>query len=1200
MKQVDTILSKAHSAWQNPQVKQKINLGLVFSIISTLIFSIFLNFYPQKANAAIEQPKQLHTVEFNLGGSSDNATRTTGTTVFAGSSWNTTKASAGTRTVELPGSGITVKHAYIKHYFNTTASANTTNIAVALDVSNGPAPGTMVRIAEELGVTTWAASGQSYSMSSVHDATALFDRQTDSQFNTGLSVVASAQVTGPSTRLSAMKLIITYESDYSSTPQTALKTVRFPLSSTQSGDTGSRTTTCPASTACDFAYNANIPDATADANIKSVWFEFGGEVDSGTASTITPTIVGGTAGPAFNWTENTADDQFHRFVFTPTVGGTNFQRNTNQTLRLTTGTVPISMLGGELIVTYQYSTGAATQTETISYMMNQETANPGTTKNTFSKDITISNAGRSVSNLWYQVDVAPTAPMNISVFGTVGANTEKSNTYTVTAANARAGGSPTIIYDMSADKASFNSATTTISGAVQHSATGGSPPGVKLFLTFTWSGSTSSTQTKTVAFSGAQQGANATTNQYYNKTVHLTLPEKVTKTYWDSYVEIETAHSQATSITIGTITTGVNTATGTAIAETADTTSEAYWFRSYYNIDQNMFSGGATIPWQTKAVVINQNKSMANTVRFSNEVYVTYDAAMGEAAESELTVDTWGTQVSTLYYPSSNNYIGGAFTMSLDQGTTNVTSIKISEKGTVNANSNLSNARLYYETVGTCSYNGGESQFGTSAGFNISDEISFTGSASVSTDQVCFYLVFDIGSGVSAGQTVEIEITNPSVDVTVASGSVAPATAVAISGTTTISSGNTVPNNPSSLTQKTSPGNVDIAEGAWTNDNTPTLGFTITDPDGDTVKYRIQIDGTSSSFSNLVLDYTHGSLSSSGTTFSYTIGQSGGTYTVGSQSMTLPDSATGYWWRVQAIDEYNETSSYVQHGVAGTVDFKVDATPPTGGTVNDGTGADVDYNDGSLTTLSANWSGFDSSVSGLNKYQYAIGTTQGGTNVVNWTDNSTNTSVTNNSLSLRTSQKYYFSVRAVDNAGNTSNSQNSNGQEVLPQISFVLNESSVTFNNLNNANNWTDTKTSSFTILNTNAYGGYSVIAYATDFLRSLTSPSYYIDDFQGTYSVPETWSPPGDSKYGFGYSTSDCDVNSGLFWSSPSCGGSQKFARFTRNLPGHTIADHLGPIIGSPITNETFTVTYRVAVQPSQAASTYQNRITYIIAPNF
>ncbi|MGB3949035.1 MAG: T9SS type A sorting domain-containing protein, partial [Bacteroidia bacterium] len=62
------------------------------------------------------------------------------------------------------------------------------------------------------------------------------------------------------------------------------------------------------------------------------------------------------------------------------------------------------------------------------------------------------------------------------------------------------------------------------------------------------------------------------------------------------------------------------------------------------------------------------------------------------------------------------------------------------------------------------------------------------------------------------------------------------------------------------------------------------------------------------------------------------------------------------------------------------------------------------------------------------KYWYAIGTTAGGTDVLNWTDNGLNTSVTSTGLSLITNQLYYISVKAENGAGLLSDAVSSDGQ----------------------------------------------------------------------------------------------------------------------------------------------------------------------------
>ncbi|OGD56423.1 hypothetical protein A2V71_04825 [Candidatus Berkelbacteria bacterium RBG_13_40_8] len=393
------------------------------------------------------------------------------------------------------------------------------------------------------------------------------------------------------------------------------------------------------------------------------------------------------------------------------------------------------------------------------------------------------------------------------------------------------------------------------------------------------------------------------------------------------------------------------------------------------------------------------------------------------------------------------------------------------------------------------------------------------------------------------------------------------------------------PNDPSSLTQKTSPGGTSITESAWTTDNTPDLGFTISDPDaGDTVKHQVQVDGTSSSFTNLVLDYTHSTLSANPTTFAYTIGQAGGTYAVGSQGMTLSDSATGYWWRVKAIDNGGLSSSYVEFGVAGTMDLKVDATAPTGGSVTN------DANTGSLTQLSATWNSFDATVSGLLKYQYAVGTTTGGSDIKTWTDNGTSTSATASSLNLKTSVDYYFSVKAFDNAGNTGSAVSASAQQVLPTISYTIGSNSINFNNLNAGNSWTDTKTNSLNV-QTNANNGYVVRSYITQVLTSLDYPSKTINNYAGTWASPTTW-----SGYGFGYTSSDTDVQG-----SNRFGSGTKYCAFLLVPSGDIVADHTAAINGSTgAANDDWTITYKVATSPSQEASTYRTTGYFIVVPNY
>lgn len=157
-----------------------------------------------------------------------------------------------------------------------------------------------------------------------------------------------------------------------------------------------------------------------------------------------------------------------------------------------------------------------------------------------------------------------------------------------------------------------------------------------------------------------------------------------------------------------------------------------------------------------------------------------------ELREPSVNVGSSGTQVATINSNTANTYLGGAFTFSRDAGSATVSSITISNTGTI-ADTNLTGLTLYYKQEATCSSSipVDATQFNSTPGTFSSGSSTVTGTMIVGTSQVCLYLKANVGNA-SAGDTIEIEITNPSTGVLVSVGSVTPATAVAISGTTSI------------------------------------------------------------------------------------------------------------------------------------------------------------------------------------------------------------------------------------------------------------------------------------------------------------------------------------------------------------------------------------------------------------------------------
>ncbi|MBL7883144.1 MAG: N-acetylmuramoyl-L-alanine amidase [Bacteroidia bacterium] len=129
--------------------------------------------------------------------------------------------------------------------------------------------------------------------------------------------------------------------------------------------------------------------------------------------------------------------------------------------------------------------------------------------------------------------------------------------------------------------------------------------------------------------------------------------------------------------------------------------------------------------------------------------------------------------------------------------------------------------------------------------------------------------------------------------------------------------------------------------------------------------------------------------------------------------------------------------------------INVDWTAPSiADTINDGLGADIVFTN-SATQLSANWTASIDTNSAIARYWYAIGTTPGATDVVNWTDNWFYDTITHTGLTLIDGQTYYFSVKAENGAGLESSVFTSNGQTVdLTPTNIVENTSNTSLLNV--------------------------------------------------------------------------------------------------------------------------------------------------------
>lgn len=147
--------------------------------------------------------------------------------------------------------------------------------------------------------------------------------------------------------------------------------------------------------------------------------------------------------------------------------------------------------------------------------------------------------------------------------------------------------------------------------------------------------------------------------------------------------------------------------------------------------------------------------------------------------------------------------------------------------------------------------------------------------------------------------------------------------------------------------------------------------------------------------------------------------------TDGGSTWTAQTSGTTLWLRSAYFTDENTGFAVSDNG---TILGMGDATPPSDiAYVHDGISDDIQFTNSS-DTLSANWASSSDSETGIAKYYYAIGTTSGATDVLNWTDNGTATTVTKTGLMLTHGATYYFSAKVENGGGLQSGITSSDGQ----------------------------------------------------------------------------------------------------------------------------------------------------------------------------
>ncbi len=199
----------------------------------------------------------------------------------------------------------------------------------------------------------------------------------------------------------------------------------------------------------------------------------------------------------------------------------------------------------------------------------------------------------------------------------------------------------------------------------------------------------------------------------------------------------------------------------------------------------------------------------------------------------------------------------------------------------------------------------------------------------------------------------------------------------------------------------------------------------------DDPSYRAPI-GFTVVFSEPVTGFTASDVVVTGTasgTKTVTIAGSGATYTVWVSGMTSSGTVIVTIPAGVAQDEAGNGNT-ASTGANNSVSYVYDVTAPVMGAVTD------EVYTTSTSSLRASWSATEPE-SGIQYYEYAVGTTPGGADVRGWTSSGTNTSLTIDGLSLSVGAKYYVSARATNNAGIGSPAATSNGVTVAQPVACV-------------------------------------------------------------------------------------------------------------------------------------------------------------------
>ena len=256
--------------------------------------------------------------------------------------------------------------------------------------------------------------------------------------------------------------------------------------------------------------------------------------------------------------------------------------------------------------------------------------------------------------------------------------------------------------------------------------------------------------------------SNAAANAYTRVNVYVWRQG----TGWVSTLIDGTAANCVTATEYGTTGSGRTCVTGAGAAATlldGDQIAVEVWVQAVTGYTENILYGGPQFVIHSTANT-NPMSSFATSRTVTLQTAVAATATISAAAGSQITnLDSSDTSKFINDTACSSDGTCAAFKIAPTGGSATVTSIKVSEMGTVAANTTLANPTLIYDTDANYS-NGTTGTFGTQAAFAADQTVTFTNAGLViPVDNIYyFYIRFDLVNGANypaGGNTIDFQIT---------------------------------------------------------------------------------------------------------------------------------------------------------------------------------------------------------------------------------------------------------------------------------------------------------------------------------------------------------------------------------------------------------------------------------------------------------